>query len=208
MKKISFWPIWDEIQKVRENEWVDKAIELANYYLSKDIYNVEAYMQLIDMYYIKWELEKAEKPVDFILSNQLSLEWIDKSFLYYIKAVLLSERTEWWEAKKYIKQAVKLNDTNIEFKRLLWTIEFWSWNKEKWYNIIKNIAEKFYKDADVLLDVVTMALNLWNKEDAKKFVKIYYDKKDEIWFFSKSRKYYDRKMANFRQVLFSDEFKW
>jgi len=204
MKKISFGPIWDKIQKVRETKWKEEAIKLANSYIANDIYCLEAYMQLIDMYYIMGELEKAEKPIDFILANKLEANWVDKSLLNYIKAVLLSERTEWAEAKKYIKEAIKLNPNNIEYKRLFATIEFWLGNKNKWYLLLKEILKDFYKDADIILDAVNMALNLGYIEDAKEIVKMYYDKKDEISFFSRSKNYYDKKMETFKQALFNE----
>jgi len=205
MKKISFWPIWDEIQKVRDNASKEEAIKLANYYIAKDVYCIEAYMQLIDMYYIMWDLEKAEKPIDFILANNLGIGGIiDKSLLNYIKAVLLSERTQWFEAKKYIKEAIKANPDNLEYKRLFATIEFWLGNKTKGYLLLKEILKDFYKDADIILDAINMALDLWYIEDAKKFVKVYYDKKDEISFFSKSKKYYDKKMEVYKKALFND----
>ena len=204
MKKISFWPIWDEIQKIRESKSKEEAIKLANYYLSKDPYCIEAYMQIIDMYYIMWELEKAEKPIDFILANKLEGKWIDKSLLNYIKAVLLSERTEWLEAKKYIKEAIKLNPDNLEYKRLFATIEFWSWNKNKGYLLLKEILKDFYKDADIILDAINMALNLWYIEDAKEIVKMYFEKKNEISFFSRSKNYYDKKMETYKQALFDE----
>jgi len=204
MKKISFWPIWDEIQKVRDEQWRQEAIKLANYYISKDLYNIEAYMQLIDMYYVMWELEKAEKPIDFILANKLEGKWVDKSLLNYIKAVLLSERTQWQDAKKYIKEAVKLNNENLEYKRLLATIEFWSWNKNVWYSLLKEILKNFKKDADIILDAVNMAINLGYLDDAKEFVNIYFDKSNEISFFSRSKAYYDKKMKTFKEALFND----
>jgi len=204
MKKISFGTIWDEIQKVRENEWRQKAINLANSFLAKDPYNIEAYLQIIDIYYTLWELEKAEKPIDFILANNLEKEWVDKWLLYYIKAVLLSERTDWIKAKEYIKKAVKINNQNPEYKRVFATIEFWSWNKQRAYEILKNILEENgVNDADILLDIVNMWVNLWYNEEAKKYVKMYYEKNNEISFFSKSKSYYDKKMENFKQLLFN-----
>ena len=202
MKKISFGPIWDEINKVRNEQGKQEAIKLANYYISKDIYNIEAYMQLIDMYYVMWELEKAEKPIDFILANKLEREWVDKSLLNYIKAVLLSERTKWQDAKKYIKEAIKLNWENLEYKRLLATIEFWSGNKNKGYTMLKDISKDFYKDADIILDAANMAINLWYIEDAKEFVNMYYKHKNEISFFSKSKSYYEKKMKLLKDALF------
>ena len=202
MKKISFWPIWDEIQKVRQKQWKQAAIALANDYLAKDPFNIEAYLQLIDIYYVMWELEKAEKPIDFILKNQISHPGIDLWLLCYVKAVLLSERTQWQQAREYIKKALKYNDTNPEYRRLYAMIEFWSWNKSKAYEVIKELVEnmEFY-DADILLDAVNMALKLWYVQEAKKYVDLYFENKDKISFFSKSKEYYDRKMTDYKYVL-------
>ena len=207
MKKISFWDIWDEIQKVRKTEWNQKAIELANYYIWKNPFEIQPYLQLMDIYYVMWDLEKAEKPVDFILSQKISSDMLDLSLMFYIKAVLLSERTQWDEAKKYIKLALKKSD-NIEYKRLLASIEFWSWNKTRWYELLQDIIDEHISDADILLDGVTMALSLNQKEDAKKYVDLYFKNKNSISFFSKSKSYYDKKMIDFKTILFDDSELW
>jgi len=136
---------------MREKEWNQKAIELANHYIWKNPFEIQPYLQLMDIYYVIWDLEKAEKPVDFILSQKISSEILDLSLLYYIKAVLLSERTEWNKAKKYIKLALRKSD-NLEYKRLLASIEFWSWNKTRWYDTLKDIIDENISDADILLD--------------------------------------------------------
>lgn len=205
MKKVSFWNIWEEIQNVRETKGKQEAIKLANEYISKDPFNIQAYMQLIDIYYVMWDLSKAEKPIDFILSK--NIQGIDKSLLYYVKAVLLSERTEWIWAKKYIKLAIKENPNNLEYQRLLSTIEFWSGNKNKWYDLLKDLLKKDMIDPDTLLDGVSMALSLWYIQEAKNYVNIYFNKKDAMNFFSKSKAYYDKKMLDFKEALFHDSNK-
>lgn len=207
MKKVSFGSIWDEIQKVRKTEWNQKAIELANYYIWRNPFEIQPYLQLMDIYYVMWDLEKAEKPVDFILSQKISSDMLDLSLMFYIKAVLLSERTQWDEAKKYIKLALKKSD-NIEYKRLLASIEFWSWNKTRWYELLQDIIDEHISDADILLDGVTMALSLNQKEDAKKYVDLYFKNKNSISFFSKSKSYYDKKMIDFKTILFDDSELW
>jgi len=205
MKKVSFWPIWDEIQKVREKEWFESAIKLANEYIAKDPFNIQSYMQLIDMYYLIGDFEKAEKPIDFVLSKNINTDVIDKWILYYVKAVLLVEKTQWTEAKKYIKLALKENGDNLEYNRLLAIAEFWSWNKSKWYELLKTIINKFPYDAEILLDWVTMALTLGYVDDAKEFVNLYFEHRNNMWFFAKSKSYYDKKMNDFKKVLFSDK---
>jgi len=127
--------------------------------------------------------------------------------MFYIKAVLLSERTQWDDAKKYIKLALKKSD-NIEYKRLLASIEFWSWNKTRWYELLQNIIDEHISDADILLDGVTMALSLNKKKDAKKYVNLYFKNKNSISFFSKSKPYYDKKMIDFKTILFDDSELW
>ncbi len=43
-----------------------------------------------------------------------------------MKALILAEKTQWLEAKKYIKKALELEPENIEYKRVLAMVEFWS----------------------------------------------------------------------------------
>lgn len=206
MKKISFWYIRDDIQKIREEKWNQEAIKLANKYLIENPKEMQAYLQLMDMYYVMWELEKSEKPLDFLLNNieNIDVPGIDIWLLYYIKAMLLSERTQWIEAKKYIKLALSYNNDNIEYNRLLSNIEFWSGNREKWYLLLKSIIDKYIQDADILLDAVNMSLSLWFKTESKKYVKLYFENKDKITYHSKSKSFYDRKMEDFKNILFDN----
>ena len=209
MEKMSFGPIWDEIQRVRQNEWFDKAIQLANSYIAKNPENIEPYLQLVDMYYLMWELEKAEKPIDFILAKDITHPWIDKAVFYYLKALLLSERTEWDLASKYIKQALKIWWENPEYKRVLALVEYWKGNKSKWYELIKEVINEKVIDADVILDAVTMALGLGYTEDVKKYINMYFSNKDKISFFSKPKSYYDKKFEALKLVfLSSDSDEW
>ncbi len=210
MKQVSFWPIWDHIQKIREKKWFKDAIKLANEYLTKDPENVEAYLQLMDIYYLEWELDKAEKPVDFLLQQNLWNSHIKRDVLYYIKALLLAERTQWEDAKKYIKKAIKSEPENIEYKRVLAMVEFWIWNKTKWYKLIKEIIENNNMiDAEMLLNAVTMSLSLWENEDAKKYINIYLNSDKKITFFTKPKKFYDRQFNNFKTALLLNEnIKW
>lgn len=206
MSSMSFWKVWDEIQNIRNTKWKQEAINLANEFIAEDPYNFEPYMQLIDMYYLLWDLDKAEKPIDFLLTRRnLLWDWIDFSLIYYVKSIILSEKTQRSDAKRYVKLALKENEDNLEFARLLATIEFWSWNKTKWYSLLKEVLSKKIIDPDVLLDWVSMALSLWEIKDAKKYVDIYFKKRDKITFLSKSKSYYDRKMHDFKQVLFDNE---
>ena len=205
-KNFSFWPVWDHIQKVRKEKWPEEAIKLANKYLVKDPENVQAYLQLMDIYYVSWELEKAEKPVDFLLKKNIWEPYIKKSVLYYVKALLLAEKLEWAEAKKWIKKALKEEWLNLEYKRLLAVIEFWSWNKSKWYEIIKEIIEENDKiDAEMLFNAILMALDLNYFEDIKKYFQIYENKEKEITFFWKSKEFYDDRFKDLRNIILDTE---
>ena len=205
MEKMSFWPIWDEIQKVRKNEGFEKAIQLANSYIAKDPTNVEPYLQLVDMYYLMGELEKAEKPIDFILAKDIHHPGVDKAVFYYLKALLLAERTEWDKAIDYIKQALKLWWDNPEYRRVLAMVEYRRWNKNKWYQLIKELIEDKLIDADVILDAVTMALWLWYVDDVKEFINLYFENQDKISFFSKPKSYYDKKFQALKNAFLSSE---
>jgi len=209
MQKISFWPIWDEIQQIRQKEGFQKAIELANSYIAKDPTNIEPYLQLVDMYYLMGELEKAEKPIDFILAKDIDHPGVDKAVFYYLKALLLAERTQWEEASNYIKKALKLWWDNPEYRRILAMVEYRRWNKNKGYQLIKELIEDQLIDADVLLDAVTMALWLGYDEDVKHFVNLYFANKDKLNYFSKPKSYYDKKFEALKTVfLSSDSNEW
>jgi len=203
--KVSFWPVWEHIQKVREEKGFEEAIKLANQYLVKDPENIPAYLQLVDIYYLKGDLEKAEKPVDFLLKK-----WIDgliwKDVLLYIKALILSEKAEWLEAKKYIKEALKYVPDNAEYKRVLALVEFWSGNKEKWYLLLKEIIEENdVIDAEMLLNAVMMAVSLGYIQEAKKYLDMYFKKTKKITYFTKTKNFYDKQFKNFKNAILLDE---
>ena len=199
MEKVSFGPIWDDIQKIRNSKWLDEAIKLANDYLISNPNNHEALLQLVDIYYVKWELEKAEKPVDFLLQTD-NLN-IDKTILYYIKAVICLDKTLWNEAKYYIKKSLKKDPNNPEFLRVYWLAEFWSWNKNKWFDILQNALELGFFDAEIFLELVSMALKMQDFESALKYVKMYFKNKDKITYFSNSSEYYDSRMKMYLEFL-------
>ena len=210
MQKVSFWPVWDHIQKIRQEQWFDKAIKLANKYLVKDPKNIEAYLQLVEMYYLLGELDKAEKPVDFLLEQNILTKSIKKDLLYYVKALILAEKTQWLDAKKYIKKSLKIEPENIEYKRVLAIIEFWSGNKHKGYDLLKElIEENDVVDAEMLLNAVTMASELKYYNEAKKFIQIYLNSQKKITYFTKPKSFYDKQFINFKIALLPiQENKW
>jgi len=210
MQKVSFGPVWDHIQKVREEQGFEPAIKLANKYLVKDPESIEAYLQLMDMYYLMGELEKAEKPVDFLLKKNIWNEYIKKDVLHYVKALLLAEKTQWLEAKKYIKKALEVEPENIEYKRVLAMVEFWSWNKHKGYELLKEIIqENEMVDAEMLLNAVTMAAELGYYDEARLFTQMYLENQKKITYFTKPKSFYDKQFTNFKIALLPiEENKW
>ena len=202
MQKVSFGPIWDHIQQVRQQKGFQPAIDLANEYLMKDPENVEAYLQLMDMYYLMGELEKAEKPVDFLLKRKILNEYVKEDVLYYIKALLLAERTQWLEAKDFIKKAIKSDPNNIEYKRVLAMVEFWSWNKSRWYELMQEIIEENEMiDAEMLLNAVMMALELKELEQARRYINIYLNNEKKFTYFTKPKEFYDKQFEQFNLAL-------
>jgi len=202
MQKVSFGPIWDHIQQVRQQKGFQPAIDLANEYLMKDPENVEAYLQLMDMYYLMGELEKAEKPVDFLLKRKILNEYVKEDVLYYIKALLLAERTQWLEAKDFIKKAIKSDPNNIEYKRVLAMVEFWSWNKSRWYELMQEIIEENEMiDAEMLLNAVMMALELKELEQARRYINMYLNNEKKFTYFTKPKEFYDKQFEQFNLAL-------
>ena len=199
MDDLTFGPIWDHIQQIRESKWVQAAIKLSEKYIISNPSNQEALLQLVDLYYTIWELEKAEKPVDFLLAQNDLV--IDKTLLYYIKSILAVDRTKWLEAKNLIKKALTNDPKNPEFLRVYGLSEFWSWNKSKWFDILMK-AFKFGKvDAEILLDLVSIAMKIEKFDTANKYVDMYFQKRNSLKFFTRSRTYYDTKMTMYKKFL-------
>jgi len=199
MEKVSFGPIWNDIQKVRDTKSLDEAIQLANQYLMSDPTNEEALLQLVDIYYVKGELEKAEKPVNFLL--QANNPSIDKTMLYYIKAVISVDKTLWDDARKYIRLALKDNPKNPEFLRIYGLSEFWSGNKSKWFEILKQSLENGSLDAEILLDLVSMAMKMQDFDSAMEYVNVYFKYRAKLKFFSNPSNYYDGRMKTYKDFL-------
>ncbi len=199
MEKVSFWPIWNDIQKVRDDNSLDDAVKLANQYLMSDPTNEEALLQLVDIYYVKGELEKAEKPVNFLMKTNNPN--IDKTMLYYIKAVISVDKTLWDEARKYIRLALEDNPQNPEFLRIYGLSEFWSGNKSKWFEILKQALNNGSLDAEILLDLVSMAMKMQDFSSAMEYVEIYFKYRAKLKFFSNSTDYYDGRMKTYKDFL-------
>lgn len=182
-----------------KKEWkYDEALSLVNWILSKEPTNEEALLQVADIQYMKWEISKAEKPVDFILKYK---GWTDPMGLY-VKWVLEMEKTNWSEAKNYLRKSLEYsNNENPEIIRCYGLSEYWSWNREKWINYLKKAFEQSKMDAEIVYNLIEINLLEHLYDDAKDLIKYYYKHREKLQTFGNSIEYYDQKIGLFKEYL-------
>lgn len=196
------WYIPDEIlEKIEENKRVwkyDEAIKLVNNILSKDPLNKEALIQISDIEYRKWEISRAEKPIDFLIKSQKDKDpmWL------YIKWVLEMEKTDWQTAKKYLKQAlISTNFSNPEIIRCYGLSEFWSWNRERWFEFLQQAFDLNKYDAEIIYNIIELKLLNHEFKAAENKIKYYHNNYNKIEIFDREKEFYDDKIKLFESYL-------
>lgn len=190
-------PQFDEIEELKEEGLLDEALDLANGLLAKNPKNKDALYQVADIMYRKGEILKAEKPINFLLDQEH-----DDAMSWYIKWVLEMEKTNWQEAKKYMKKAIwLLDDDNPEMIRCLAICEFRSWNREWGMRSLKQAFDISKFDAEIILNLIELYIlqHQWNY--AQHYITYYNENHEQLQFFDKPKSYYDEKILLFKEYI-------
>jgi tetratricopeptide (TPR) repeat protein len=188
----------EKIEKHKRIWEYDNAINIVNGILAKDPLNKEALIQISDIEYRKWEIARAEKPIDFLIKFGKDKDpmWL------YIKWVLEMEKTNWLEAKKYLKESLILtNFSNPEIIRCYWLTEFWSGNRERWFEFLQQAFDINKYDAEIIYNIIELKLLNHEFKAAENKIKYYYNNYEKIQIFDREKSFYDDKIKLFESYL-------
>lgn len=186
-----------DIEALKEEGKLDDALEVANQMLSSNPKNKDALYQVADIMYRKGEILRAEKPIDFLLTEEN-----DDAMSRYIKGVLEMEKTNRQEAKQHLKKAMKLLDEeNPEMLRCLAICEYRSGNREDGMRYLKQAFELNKFDAEIILNLIELHILQHQRKHAKRYVDYYHETKENMQFFDKSVSYYDEKVLLFTEYI-------
>lgn len=183
------------IQELKDNWLYEQALNEINKLLKKDPLNKDLLLLVSEIYYLIWDYEKAEKPLDSLLLIY------EDPIVYYVKSFLAFQKWDLLLAKEYIKKVIDYE--NPEFMRLYWLIEFKLGNKEKWIDLLNKAFDLSPFDAQIIIDLIQLNVNIWNYEEAKKLI-FYYDKIKTDWlikFYDWKQEYYEEIINLFREFL-------
>ena len=189
-------PRIDVIERLK-NEWnLEKALEKANELLAMNPSNKTVLYQIADIQYRMWEIDRAEKPVDFLLwSNEKDPMGL------YIKWVLAMEKTDRKTAKTIFKTILRdLKEENPEILRCLGLSEYWSWNRERGMMQLEKALEANPKDAEVIINLIELMIMEEEYEIAQTYIDHYYTQ-ETLDFLDRDKKRYDDKIHMFEAYL-------
>lgn len=190
-------PQLEEIESLKEEGALDDALEIANQLLAKNPKNKDALYQVADIMYRKWEILKAEKPINFLLDQEH-----DDAMSRYIKWVLEMEKTNRQEAKNNLKKAMSLlDDDNPEMMRCYAICEYRSGNREWGMGYLKQAFEMNKFDAEIILNMVELHILQHQRKHAQRYIKYYYDHTTQLQYFDKSKEQYDEKILLFQEYI-------
>lgn len=192
-------PIITQIEQLKDEGKLDEALRLANQLLAKDPTSKDALIQVADIEYRRWEIGRAEKPIDFLLQGTS-----EDAMSHYIKGVLQMEKTNRQQAKWYFKKALTLlEEENPEIMRCYGLCEYRLGHREDWLNYLIRAYEANNQDAEIILNIVEISIMEEDRKQAKKYIKIYHTWYDKLNFFDRDKSYYDEKITLFEHFISS-----
>ena len=189
----------DEILSLKKSGEYEKALNMLNSVLVTDPSNEFALLEIADIKYNLWDLAAAEKPVDFLLTQQSAG---DESLKYYVKWALELDKQNYPDSKKYLKKALEICDfENSEILRCYWLAEYRSGNREKWIDFVEKAFDKNNLDAEIILNLIEL-YTLSNKiKLAKKIISHYEKNHKKIETFDREISYYDSRLTHIKTIL-------
>jgi tetratricopeptide (TPR) repeat protein len=194
--------VLEELETLKDTGKYKDAIAIANRYLVKNPGNKEALYQVADIEYRMGKLSKSEKPIDYLIASDPK-----DAMGWYLKGVLCMEKTEWEEAKKHLKKAVKLlnDENNPEMMRCLALSEYRSGNKEQGLLLMHAAFQENSNDAEIILNLVELYIMQGQLQQARSYIEHYFTHSGDIMFFDKDQSYYDAKLAIFEEYIASHD---
>ncbi len=193
--------IYEKIKELKKQGKYQEALNIVNEYLKKDPTNEELLLEVTDLQYAMWELEKAEKPVDFLIRYKKK----EDPMSWYAKWVIAMDKTDWQTARQCLKKANSLVwGENPEFLRCLGLSEYWYWNKEKWIEYLEKANDLVMgEDAEILYNLIEIYLLEHEYEKAKVLIEKFkmLDNEWKLKYFDKSPKFYKEKINLFSKFL-------
>lgn len=187
----------DDVENLKKEGKFEQALKKVNHILMSDPTDEWALLQVVDIEYRRGELTRAEKPIDFLMYTKK-----DDPMHFYIKGVLEMEKNNWYDAKKYFQEAIKMtNFENHEILRCYGLCEYRYGNREKWLTFIQQAFDLHNTDAEVIYNLVEIYLLEFDYKRAKRMIKYFYDKHDKIETFDKDISFYDNKIWLFAKFV-------
>lgn len=167
----------------------------------KDPTHEDALLQVVDIEYRRGELDKAQKPIDFLMHLKK-----DDPMHIYIKGVLEMEKNQRYNAKKYFQEAIIMTKfENHEILRCYGLCEYWYGNREKGLTFLQQSFDLHNTDAEVIYNLIELYLLEFDYRRAKKMIKYFHTKRDKLETFDKELSFYDQKIATFEKFVIQND---
>ena len=166
--------VLQEIENLKKEGNYDDAIKLVNGILSRDPNNEDALLQIADLQYQKWEIEKADKAVTFLNAKKK-----DDPLTLYIKGILEMEKNN----------------------REVGLCEYRYGNREKGVEWLKKSFKINNQDAEVIYNLIQLYMLESDYDNANKMIDYFYEHHDHLILVDKELKWYDRKIALFVKAI-------
>lgn len=189
--------IHEQIEQYKEQGRLEDALDLANSLLVKNPKDKEALFQVADIEYRRGEIQRAEKPIDFLLQGAT-----EDAMGFYIKGILEMEKTNRKKAREYFKRTLQLmNEENPEVLRCYGLCEYRSGNREDGIEYLQRAYEANKYDAEIILNLIEIAILEEQWIMAKTYIASYTTNKEKMQFFDRTAGYYDNKISLFTEYI-------
>lgn len=186
-----------EVEALKKAGKFDEALKKVNHVLMRDPSHEDALLQVVDIEYRRGELDKAGKPIDFLMQTKK-----DEPMHVYIKGVLEMEKNNWYDAKKLFQEAITMTKfENHEILRCYGLCEYWYGNREKGVTFLQQAWDLHPTDAEVIYNLIEIYLLEFDYRRAKRMIKYFHDKHEKLETFDKEMSYYDQKVGLFEKFV-------
>ena len=181
----------DRINQLVEEWKYDEAIAIANQILTRDPKNEQALLTITDIFYRKWDMDAADKAIDFLKSAKQ-----DDPLILYIKWLIEMEKNNRKEARSHFKKAMQITDgKNYEIVRCYGLSEYWYGNREKWREYIKKAFRQNSLDTETIYNLIQLSTLDEDIEESIEMIEFYHNNHDKLQIVDKPLKWYDKQIA-------------